>query len=598
MANPATNPEVNAPPPALVENPQASTEEEKHRAKIQYGEMQEIENLLFGEPGGAQESLARQAWTRLRNLEGYTKAQERVMQSMKNAAQKILDATAKNLLAKGKTVEESRMAREALNKYLRTVGVLGQAQKVVKTPYVSTGMSGSQLESTHEVMESTELAELERFTDFLNNLDMQELVDMILEDQEYVEMLLEEINADGHYAVADIVPIREPGQPENEKPTSPFSAGKSDLNQPENTRNANYQKLISFIMGETPAGKKEKSESRRSAEAVLWAQIVRAMSFDQKEFLLRTMTYERGAAVARDAMEGFLIAGCLSAAEIELYRQNEDEDELAHGVIMPKTVTDEFLKKTVPAAVKERSEYEVALKQAARDIENPQIRSAAMYFGTMNKFLWSRLIDFGFLTSGINLTLSVTQRYSERKKHGEGRLKALAKGVGEGLKNKWFWFGVGEMAAGTNGVYPWIRSALLAPGSNERQRVAQYTETVFFNGEAKAHPGAADYLFKNYEDLLELASKNKTNTNPKQKEGEERGTDELYVGDIELTAKQAGQMGYRNVVEAEVSLLRMFNVAKNILKVHSPSSAQYLPITNKELLRAYLQQNELKSVVK
>lgn len=482
---------------------------------------------VFAAPDSTQNPFARNVWERLQAMPGYEKEEAQIMFLLSQKANEIFAVMRKKLEAQAATEEQTRDRLDALDAYLRTIGIVGQAVKMQRSPYVE---EGAVRRASAEVLEVDEAVLLRRFAEYLNSIDVEELINMVLEDQRYIDILIEN-----------------------------QSAQHEPLDQHDLTR------LRRFILGmpeklDDGTEGKEKSENRKITEVTLWLEIVRSLSLTEKRNLVGTFLNEGTVQQAEDFVFACVIGGVISREDVLSHMYGEEEFARKLGPDFPKKLDE---------AVAMREGAKKSMAAAVDRVEHVYIQNFANHFLTFNNLVMGRVAELGVLTAGVNLILDVQERIGRRKEtnRNESIPKAIALGIRDTVANGRFWLGIGEALLGSNFVYPWIGSAIRAPSADEKEARGLYQEREFLRAEIQTHPEVEDYFVDHYDDYLTIAARNFHNENPKQKKGEKRGSFDLYPGDIEMTEEQAGKLGYRNAAAAIAAFHRMFKIAAKDLKL-------------------------------
>lgn len=488
----------------------------------EYGGLEGFKSEVFGAPNTTQNPFARNMWERLQAMPGYEREEAEVMLLMRRKAEEIFAVMRKKLEAQNENAEETRKKLAALDAYLRTIGVVGEAVKMQSSPYVE---EGAVRRGSAEVLESDEAVMLRRFSEYLSALDVEELINMVLEDQRYINMLIE--NGSAEHEPID----------------------KHDLSR-----------LRRFILGmpeklEDGTNGKEKSENRKLTEVTLWLEIVRSLSVTEKRNLAGTFLNEGTAKEAEDFIFACVIGGVMSREDV-LHIYGEEEFARKLGPDFPKRLD---------SAVDMRKDAQKGMAAAVDRVENVYVQNFANHFITFNNLVMGRIAEIGVLTAGVNLILDVSERYSRRGEadRKEGRAEAVVKGIRDAGKNWRFWLGVGEAVGGSHFVWPWVGNAIRAPSGDEKETVARSGREKYVRDELRAHPAMDEYFLDHYDAYLATADPNK---NPKQKNGKPRASFDLYPGDVEMTDEQAGKLGYRNASAAIAAIHGLFTVCANGLK--------------------------------
>lgn len=490
----------------------------------------DIEKLLFGEPNTPEGTTVRKYWEWLQQLGQYPKKKEEVMITLRNTVQKVFDAMRRRAEREHATQEETRQKLSALDSYLRTVGLVGQSIKLRESPY-KTAEAGPK--PATELMETSEVLDFQVFLNTMANLDPEDLIDTVLEDQEYISMLVS-VSERQERPLTEFVP-------------EGFHVEKKDID---------FKKLVRFILGHVEEGGKEKSQNRRLVETTLWLEIVRAMDIHQKTNLVEAFLQE-GIGDNQSTIDFFnacIIGGAMTKEDVSHMIEDRERYPATFGKL-PKDFLNELNQ-----AVAERHKAEQQMQPAIDRVENVYIDNAAKQYITFNKLVMGRVAELGVLTSTLNVVLSIAERIKKRSESKESLAKAFVKGMGDAVKNPWTWFGLGEIAVGMNYVLDGnLRRLLLKPGAAEREVTEKHAEKKYLRENMENHPELREYFFDHYEEYFELARRNERNEDlppgiPK------RGTFDLYPGDVQFTPEQAGKLGFATAAEGATVIHRMFDI--------------------------------------
>lgn len=521
---------------------------DQHYERI--GSLGGFKDSLFGKPvESTSHKFAQDLWQRYHVNERYTKEEKRVIVQLENTVRKIFDALVTKCIAEKKTEEETHEELRKFDGYIRMYVVTGESLKTVHTPYERLdGEEGAR--SPKETFEVDELLLFERFTDKLNNLDIDDLLNMILEDQQYVTMLVE-AQASNEKAVAEPSP-RTVGRSDVPDGTQMLSVDTDMLDtgkkgpdgkpilEPvgkfDREHNPNYYRnlaaLRDLIQGRPTQEGKERSADRRGAEAVLWLQIVRNLEFAKKVDLVREFLklpdQKKAPEQTMNFIQACIMAGAMTRDEArEMYHL---QPELAkrldpHGDFdkkLQEAVTSREMAQTEMA-----SQVQQILKPSAGNFLNENL--------TFTNFFVGRFIDFGLLTVAVNAIMIISSRFKKRKSNNESWYEAIAKGTGEAATDGYVWFGLGEIAFATYTLAPtWVKSKIYAPGKDEKAALDYSQEEEKIHNEIGGHPDMAPYFTEHYDEYRRTADRNKTLG---------RAWD-LLPGDVVLSNEKAHELGY------------------------------------------------------
>lgn len=497
-------------------------DQEAARSGEEYGRLEGFRSEVFAAPSTTQNPFARNVWERLQAMPGYEREEAQVMLLLRRKADELFAVMRKKLEAQGLNAVETEKNLAALDAYLRTIGIVGEAVKMQNSPYAADGATRR---GSAEVLESDEAVLLRRFSEYIGSLDTEELINMVLEDQRYINMLIESRLA-GHesFDKHDLKALR-----------------RFILGMPEELDDRTYGK--------------ERSENRKITEVTLWLEIVRSLSLTEKRNLVGTFLNEGTAKEAEDFIFACVIGGIMSREDV-LHMYGEEEFARKLGTDFPKKLDE---------ALAMRKDAQKSMAAAVDRVEHVYIQNFANHFVTFNNLVMGRIAEIGVLTAGVNLILDVADRISRRKEtdRNESIPKAVALGVRDTLANGRFWLGVGEAVGGSHFVWPWVGNAIRAPSGDEKEAMARSSQETYVRDELRAHPAMDEYFLDHYDAYLSMADPNK---NPKQKNGKARTSFDLYPGDVEMTDEQAGKLGYHNASAAIAAIHELFTICANGLK--------------------------------
>lgn len=479
-----------------------------------YVNSQELADFLFG-TNAREGSVARAAWERLQIKPGYQQEKERVKLLMRQVADNVFTAIQKRFEAEKNLTKENReKLKFVLNEFLNTVGVLGAASRLQKTPY------------SEQVREDTfatdELVNFKTILEQLRRLDVDELVDMVFEDQAHIDMLVEEINDK-----------------------------KGGMLDPENKGyHEHLQHLADFILGrqEEEKGSKPKSDFRKTAEAMLWQEIVRSMTFDQKQDLVQELLNRAEPREVKKFVARAIITGAMSQVDFEhmVAQQPQEFAKLGENF-------SDFVKGSVKAGERVREE----IKNYVSQIEEPQIQSGISYYLTINNEGAETIGRVGAIAALVNTGLFICDRISRRKETGRSIIGAGVGGFFDAAKDKCVIGGLAAAAWASNVIHPWMEDWAYSASGDEKEKLAIHEAEKFLGEQNDYHSLALDYFVDNYDALLVKARHN-------ERLG---GEFELGKGDIKLTPEQIGQFGYDDAADAVGAIHKMFNYCVKVLKM-------------------------------
>lgn len=564
-----------------VDRVQAATAE--RRAEEEKGRqlsLTDVERVIFGAPESKEGSYARDAWERLMAKKGYETEKERIMLSMRQAAEKVFAAMEKRIRARRELRQATVEQLDEFQSYLRTVGVIGQAVKMQITQHSDAASVGPK--SHGEVVEIEEIMILDQMASKLNSLDVEELVDMVLEDQEYITMLAETTEVSGK-SVADCLPqgyelrgayyVGDQPLPGNRvgllKPPDPHN--------PDKPGNPDYHKhlgkLRRFILGLPEEGGKEKSDQRRVVESTLWMNIVRNLTHDVKRDLIATFLKEGTREEAMSFINSCVIAGVMSRDELlgagGIYEERNDEHS-KYRELFAKLGKD--FPEQIDRAIKQRDEVREEMAGFYDRIENVYHDNMLKDFGTFNNLLAGRLMDIGTLTVLANVITSLAGAFTD-KQPGETFVQTLGKGLKSIVKNEYIPVGAAIVAGSAEVIWPWMRSAVLKPSSAEKAKGEQRAGVEFFRKQTNDKPEAVDYFIGNYENLLAYAKRreNEDRIDPQSRTASTRGCviyPEDLVGEnapqsLKISEEIAAGLGMSQA-QAAAAVVRMFDMCTRV----------------------------------
>jgi hypothetical protein len=487
----------------------------------------EVEAILFNRPVDTPENqFACNAFDRLDNMPKYSQEREKIMLLMRRTAEKVFKALSDKYSKQGEIVDATRgELGELADEFYRHMLAVGQANKTINSPYTYSPEREDTIESSDQIFELNEIVLMRTAMESYAQLDAEEIIAMSTEDHGFVTMLIQERNL-GEWAL-------DPNEEED----------KLDPRDPDKDKyEHNLKHLRTFILGHPTEDGKEKSKDRKGAEAVLWLEIVRGLTTEQKKDLVGVFLPPNGTLLeAQDFIAASVMANVMTLEEVEHftrdYRQLGDND----------------FKKKLDAALAERNESMQEMAEAVDQIEHMRGQNFANEYLTFNNIVLGRVADLGMMTVAVNCILTVGDRIAKRSEPNrkEGLAKAFALGVGDTLKNKWFWAGMGVAAVGTNLVYPWYKDVALAKSEEEKTNGKKYSAWKYLKQEVGDNHERGDYLVENYNNWMRIAERHNS-------EGEGLV---IYPDDlIEITPEEAGRLGCESVKKAQEEMAKLFVV--------------------------------------
>lgn len=490
----------------------------------------------------------------------------RIKLKIQQNADRIVKEMRKYLDARKSVIVETGKELHALDAFFRSMGVLGQSIKMISSPYAP---EADQDTAASNVLDTEEGILLERFNDYLSKVNVKELVDMMIDNDKFVSMLVDTESQEQHRGGrVQKNTMQDDGEKIIVDPSTPEGRG-------------HLRDLRALILGEKVNGK-ERSAARRNFEMALWVRIVGAMHFDQKQELIQQfLLKDETGAQTKDFIKAAIIAGVLTKAEVlsmstlsthETLASPNPTDSAKHIVInsrldghLFRTKLDDAFLNSLDDAVQAHKEIQDRMKEAAAEIENPRIENAAAHFLSFENLIAGRVMDWGVLTFAINTVVGGMEAMGQSQGGWSDKTLAFLKGSLGGATSGYALAGVAAAVWGTNKIVPWVEKFANRPSGDEKIALAHNSSISWLREEIAQHerPGNAHigaYMQEHYEDYMRIAVLNKNNANPLQKEGEKRGAFDLYPGDIKITDKEAGELGYANAKEAVKTLHRFFNI--------------------------------------
>lgn len=548
--------------------------------KKAHSELSNVEKIIFGEPNTREGDVVRTHWQRLYERKDMVKQREWITNSMRQTMERIIDATRRHLDKRGATVADTKKNLETLTRYLRTVGVVGQTLKMMDSP-LGVPKNANIARASQEVMEENETVIMKWFVDTLANINVDETVDMILEDQEFITMLAETGAADGGRRSLKDIDIRTPNderlsvvgadyfvKEENgefgdyvENPTprqiekQVVHVSKFDPINPHYDKN--LKSLVKFISGDKAENGKEKSENRRKTESVLWMEIVRNLDREQRSDLIKTYSTLRNETETKSFMHTCIIAGVMTKDEAK----NIFIEEIGADAAAKDEKFDENLDKAAQLNESEKKE----MGKMVEKMKNGSPGNFANEYLTFNNILIGRVMELGALTAAVNFIMKVADSIESRtqrvdsKGHAESVFVAGAKGVRNALKEKWFWGGVAATAGASEVMFPWMKSTLLRVNGEEKDALLREKNMAYIREKTAENLPLENYFKKNYKNYIASAWSHK------QSGGEFKINDKdvgISAEDKELLA----DMGFDTPEKAKDVICRMFDVTANEFK--------------------------------
>lgn len=599
MAETPKGPEIKT--PSIPEKLAQAAQAQELKTPPAFGVNEEDVELLFGvqvnpdTKNRAQQRLDTDQ-QRLEANKGYMQKKQEVLLLLQQTADNLAQAAAARLRlkeAQGKISRETRQELAALDGYFRrTVTVVGQAIKLEQSPYAKHGQ-----ENVHAALQDTlnerEILLLQHFVDYLKSMDVEEAGRMFMENQPYISMLVEQLAQNG--LLPKDYPVNTPEMPKAQAMVA--ENGPSEPNERIGhlgeivriTDNEIYKENLAglrrIILGLPEKDKDGKdlpprSADRRAAEVPLWMGIVRNMNHTQRRDLVLQFLKNGSVEDAQGFISACIIGGAMTkedAMNVYLEMRPGKDGKTAPDISQSGDIN--FLQRfdenekfggkkfeeRLDLAVKAAKEVAAQMKVEQDNMTKSYQDNALTSFLTFNNLIIGRIMDLGVTTAVLNFVFDVADRIGQRGHRGESLGKAAALGVKDALKNKRFWGGLAVAGGAAELMVPWMKALVLRRSAEHEQFLLQDEGTKYIRNQVAGHvqenekDDISTYFITHYSDYLETAKLNEKNTNPAQGK-EKRGKFTLYEGDIKLTEKEAGKMGYASAKEAVATLHRFFDV--------------------------------------
>lgn len=567
---------------------------------------QDLDRRLFTVAQGSPSPAARSLLHWLINNPGHTKQREYIMKMISSLQHDFIRALEKRLHDRESLTKEKRAELGALKQsieesaegaLIRTIAVIGEAYKVhnthVAAPLVTTGVAST------EVMDTEEILDFKMILAFMRRIDMSEMIDIVIEDQVFVSMMLEQQNAAGQQLYRDYVTGAVQHEPSLQKlyhleyANHANIALKSKLDITERrdafgemTNHHNYISLARLIAG-NEHGKtdrneyKKKSINRTVIEASLWVEIVRHMNPYQKEYLVYALKQEFNDAMVKSFLQAGMMSGVISQKDL---KQMSRVEGLAW-------VGEEAMKAKAQEIEKVRTAYKKVKQIAQAEVEQGFVENAVMNFG-LDGAVGAALTIAGGVTSFVNMVLPFSDVWNDQE--NKTVLAKIKKGVGKIMGNGFFWFGIGEIALGRHMISPFTYNDIIHIPEADREQIETSKKTTYFFSQLQTHPGLGAYLKQRWEEFDAIARMNAHNTNPKQAASvrsqaakergfASRGNYELYDGDFAIDSVKTTELGFMQrpgfpnpTREAEETIALMFHTARETFNIQTSADLQRL----------------------
>lgn len=509
---------------------------------------------MFGkliDPGETASALLRTAIDRMKTDE-YLKQVERVRILFSQQWTRIVDLLVEKAKAKAKIHADTQGELKKLEDYLLSFEAYALTFKGRNNPY-------GEKEDTFDV---TELVEFEKWAQSLRGLNPAELIDT-LEQNERVEntllFLMDEKYADKFEDFNYL-----------------------DFHNPEHVEH-----LMEFILGKgskTKEGKEvEKSRFRVQTEYMLWMEIVRRLDFGQKEKLILTFLEKKGAQTTKEFIARCIVGGLITRVELEhMYMDERYKDKFA--ALGAKNEFEEFIK----AAAVEKERVDAQLKDYAKQIETPQLRSFVADLFSFPKLTIETFARCGLITAVLNSALCIVDRWNARKEK-ESMIGAVLLGTIDAAHDPYVLGGTAAALAGYDYITPggFLRDWVNSPDAAEIEHLARNRDYKYLREMQQNRHEVTNWFVDHYEDLRFTAKDRlgKKARNPRTGETEVRKGEDIYPEDligkdapekIRITAQEAKNMGYDSPEQAMIPMIRMFNICTKVFAEEKIDTADKL----------------------
>lgn len=503
-------------------------------------------NDMFGgmiDPGDAAGEMLRAAIDR-QKTDAYLKQAERVRILLSQQWTRIVgvfvEKAKERAKISGNAQEELKGLDTDMGDYLSAFKIQAENFKGLHTPYTDENEKG-------DTFDTEELVKFEEWAQSLRGLNPTELIDMLDQNELYENTLL-------------ILQDKE-----KEEKFKEVGIKYLDFHNPKAVEH-----FMEFILGndEIEGKKVEKSRFRTQTEYMLWMEIVKKLDYGQKKALVSTFLEKKGAQTTKEFIARCMMGGLMTRVEFtHMYDHSKDK----FAVLGPKEQFDEFLK----AAAVEKERTDAQLKDYAKQIETPQLRSFVTDLFSFNKLGVETFARVGAITAVLNTALNIVDRWNESKE-GEG-VGAILLGVTDSLHDPYVLGGTAAAVVGYDYVIPggFLRSWINSPDAGEIEHLARNRDYKYLREMRENRHEVTDWFADHFEGLRFTANENigKQARNPRTGVNEERKGADLYpedlVGDkappeLRITAEMAKHMGYDSPEQAMIPIIRMFNVCTKV----------------------------------
>lgn len=506
-----------------------------------YTSAAEIERAFASPDGG----MARDAWERMKfNNEWADKQRHDIVDMVRELKGKLFDAVVKRIDAKRATAEETDNQLRALDDY---IALSANNVKMQESPYGERPKD--------ETFQSKELLALRQFFEGMKQIDTDELVDMVADDQPYIDMLIQERDTES---------------------TGKLPGGALDENDPLDKDQKKYlrnmEKLVKFITGKMPweERREKKSDFRKMSERTLWQEIIRGMDWEQRRGLVEAFLTFSSVDETKTFISRCIIAGTMTRHDLQkMYEKKGIFEKLGPDF-------EQYLQTSVAAK-------EYVGQQVQQIVESGEMKheeNAALYFLTFNKMGAETIGRAAAISAVLNGVLRIADKISARP-HGQSWVTAAGKGLQDAVTDKFVWGGATVAAVMANVIHPYMKDLAYGPSTEENDRLARFQENNFLKEQANNHFELMTYFVQNYNALHKRAEATV---------GEHSGTLDVSLDDVKLVARQTGhplesmQFGYHSEDLAAAGIIRMFG-----------SCSRLFELENATKLKKYLKDNGIYS---
>lgn len=518
-------------------------------------------------------SVVRDASDRVTGNEGHAKLKEHTVDMLQADRARRMEAIERRIREREKVLTGSRQAQAALSKGIdlkpdtrKDLGALQASETAYKTVAELARMQNNPYSENpeEEILDTKELVRLRASYAALERLNTEEWVDTMSEDKDFIDALAE---------LRTGVPTPKDGI---------VFLDRGKLNPQEYKRQLAH--LMNFILGrpEPEHDSKEKSSDRQQFEVFLWIEIVKRLNFTQKIDLVGTFLEEEGVDAAKKFIGQMIVAGAMNRSEVHEMLGDKERGEKFTTAFGPDF--DDYLKGAAIA----RGDVMDAADDYAKQIEQPKIQNAAVYFFTFDKMIAETVGRLGAITSILGGLTNIFTAI-KNKKPGEDWGETIGKGFKDAMTDPYVIGGAAVAYVGSNVVWPYGKEMINAPGSVEKELLEKHGEAKYVEDIAKNRHEVIDALVPRYDEFLEIAKKNLDDGKPDPKTGKKKYSFDVWPDDFDLKPEEAGKMGCRNVDEAKALLIRLFGSCSKVLKLKGDEK-----IDSADKLGDYLEENVYK----